>query len=97
MVSSFFPVQSDEKVKDVLSKTRSNPRRRMLAVYDLCKGKKMCEASSLDNFQDENLPPDDTERMKKMVPSHACSCCIQLLGTLSLCSCCVTIFILPGM
>ena len=41
----------------------------MLAIYDLCKGKKICEAGSLDTLQDENLPPDDTERMKKMVSS----------------------------
>ena len=35
--------QNDEKVKDVISKTRGHPRRRLQYIYDLAKVKSLCE------------------------------------------------------
>ena len=35
--------QNDEKVKEVLSKTRGHPRRRLQYIYDLAKVKSLCE------------------------------------------------------
>ena len=40
---SFLLAQNDDRVKDVLMKTRSNPHRRLQYIYDLAKSKTMCE------------------------------------------------------
>ena len=42
----------------MLRKTRG--RKRLLYIYDLCKGKKTCSAGA-SRTQDENLPPTDQE------------------------------------
>ena len=51
-----------------MRKTRG--RKRLLYVYDLCKGKKMCSAGA-SRAQDENLPPADQEQdlAKRIVSS----------------------------
>lgn len=53
--------KDNEKVKDVLAKTRGNPRRRMGLIYDMCKAKNVCEAAdNLEPMDPENM--DDAER-----------------------------------
>lgn len=42
-----------------MRKTRG--RKRLVYIYDLCKGKKMCSAGA-SKTQDENLPPADLEQ-----------------------------------
>lgn len=49
---------NDEKVRDVMRKTRG--RKRLVYIYDLCKGKKTCSAGA-SKTQDENLPPTAQE------------------------------------
>ena len=40
-------LKSDEKIKDILAKTRSNPRRRLQHIYDIAKTKSMCEGGDM--------------------------------------------------
>ena len=35
--------QNHPKIKEILNKTKGQPRKRMAHVYDLCKGKNICE------------------------------------------------------
>lgn len=54
--------KDSEKVKEIIAKTRGNPRRRMGLIYDLCKSKNVCEgADKLDNGDPENLEEGETE------------------------------------
>ncbi|CAD5117546.1 DgyrCDS6308 [Dimorphilus gyrociliatus] len=47
------------KIKDAISKTRGNPRRRLGYVYDLCKGKHVCEESdTTDNKEEDDMNLD---------------------------------------
>ena len=41
--------QNDEKIKDIVSKSRSQPRRRLQHIYDLAKTKSVCEGG--DNVE----------------------------------------------
>lgn len=34
---------SNPKIKEIVSETKGNPRKRLTHVYDLCKGKNICE------------------------------------------------------
>lgn len=34
---------SNPKIKEILIETEGNPRKRLAAIYDLCKGKNLCE------------------------------------------------------
>jgi len=58
---------TNPKIKEIITETEGNPRKRLAAVYDLCKGKNLCEGDNdmisdikaqkdLDGFQDENEP-----------------------------------------
>lgn len=35
--------QSSPKIKDIVTKSKGHPRKRLAHVYDLCKSKRMCE------------------------------------------------------
>lgn len=39
--------QNHEKVKEVMSKTRSHPRKRLQHIYDLAKAKSLCEGGDV--------------------------------------------------
>jgi DNA-directed RNA polymerase II subunit RPB1 len=53
--------KDSEKVKEIIAKTRGNPRRRMGLIYDMCKAKNVCEgADTLEAMDPENM--DDGER-----------------------------------
>ena len=56
-----------------MRKTRG--RKRLLYIYDLCKGKKTCSAGA-SKTQDENLPPTDQEPdlVKRIVSSDSMQC-----------------------
>ncbi len=41
--SSVLGLQNHPKVKDILLKSKGQPRKRMGHIYDLCKGKNICE------------------------------------------------------
>lgn len=52
--------KDSEKVKDVIAKTRGNPRRRMAMIYDMCKSKSVCEGADTLEMDAENM--DEGER-----------------------------------
>ena len=48
-------IQNDEKVKDILSKSKGHPRRRLQYIYDLARAKSVCEGGdSMDTKFDPN-------------------------------------------
>lgn len=56
-------------MKEILTKSQNQPQRRLQHIYDLCKGKKICEGGDI---VDENQPGhdiDETER--KMVSARS--------------------------
>ena len=42
-VTPFSPPQNNPKIKDILAKSKGQPKKRLTHVYDLCKGKNICE------------------------------------------------------
>ena len=49
------PLQNDEKVKEILNKSKSQPHKRLQHIYDLSKNKKVCEGGdAMDKKFDEN-------------------------------------------
>lgn len=43
-------IQNNPKIKDILTKSKGQPRKRLTHVYDLCKGKNICEGGEeMDN------------------------------------------------
>lgn len=47
--SNHFP-QNNPKIKDILAKSKGQPRKRLTHVYELCKGKNICEGGEeMDN------------------------------------------------
>jgi len=63
-------LQSGANVKDVVSKTKMHPRKRLAAIYDLCKGKKLCEGG--DEFDKENggLEEEGKKKVSHFSKSH---------------------------
>lgn len=52
-------------MKEILSKSQYQPLKRLQHIYDLCKGKRVCEGGDI---VDEKLPSQDIdEAEKKMV------------------------------
>lgn len=48
--SCFCFTQNNPKIKDILTKSKGQPRKRLTHVYDLCKGKNICEGGEeMDN------------------------------------------------
>lgn len=45
-----FSRQNNPKIKDILGKSKGQPRKRLTHVYELCKGKNICEGGEeMDN------------------------------------------------
>ncbi len=42
-LTSVLNFQNNPKVKDIVNKSKGQPRKRMGHIYDLCKGKNICE------------------------------------------------------
>lgn len=48
--SFFFLLQNNPKIKDILVKSKGQPRKRLTHVYELCRGKNICEGGEeMDN------------------------------------------------
>ena len=43
-----FAIQNDDKIKEIVSKSKGQPRRRLQHIYDVAKSKTVCEGG--DNF-----------------------------------------------
>ena len=47
------------KIKEIVMKSKGQPRKRMAHVYDLCKGKKICEGGDEMDIGSNEQKPDD--------------------------------------
>lgn len=51
-------------MKDILSKTKAYPRKRLVAVYDLCKSRKVCEGGDeMDTKLGEEAQDGDQKKV----------------------------------
>lgn len=71
MYHIFFPLeQNDEKVKDIISKSKGHPRQRLQHIYDLAKLKAVCEGGdTMDTKFDLTAEQGDL----KVVRAHSSS------------------------
>jgi len=53
--------QANPKIKEVVMKTKGQPRKRLTFVYDLCKGKNICEGGDEMDLQKENDEPNNQQ------------------------------------
>ena len=52
-------------MKDALQKTKGNPKKRMEEVYNVCKGRTICEGGpDLDTKKDEEGSVDDKKKVR---------------------------------
>ncbi|XP_071838270.1 DNA-directed RNA polymerase II subunit RPB1-like isoform X1 [Apostichopus japonicus] len=59
------------KAKDVISKSRGYPRKRLVHMYDLCRAKKVCEGGEeLDSTFDASIPQREGEEPEEKKPGH---------------------------
>ena len=54
--------QNDEKVKDILSKSKGHPRRRLQYIYDLARAKSVCEGG--DSMDTKFDPTNEMGELK---------------------------------
>lgn len=60
----FHFLKASEKIKDLMAKTRANPRRRIQFVYDLAKSKTICEGGdSMEKNFDSTVNGEDLEKV----------------------------------
>lgn len=50
-------MQNNPKIKEIVMKSKGQPRKRLTFVYDLCKGKNICEGGDEMDINKDN--PDD--------------------------------------
>lgn len=75
----FLNFQANPKIKEVVMKSKGQPRKRLTFVYDLCKGKNICEGGDEMDIHKEN--PDDPNNQQVSV-----ICSILILLKSSFCS-----------
>lgn len=54
ILMDIFLFQTNPKIKEVVMKTKGQPRKRLVYVYDLCKGKNICEGGDEIDMSKEN-------------------------------------------
>ena len=76
-ISNLFNTYSSQnhyKVKDVISKSKGQPRKRLGNIYDLVKGKKICEsadqAKESKNAYDDLKEKKVCELLSSTIPQH---------------------------
>lgn len=68
-------VQNNPKIKDILAKSKGQPKKRLTHVYDLCKGKNICEGGEeMDNKFGVEQPEGDEDLTKEKVTGPAGGC-----------------------
>ncbi|KAG8147548.1 hypothetical protein E2320_022594 [Naja naja] len=61
---------NNPKIKDILTKSKGQPKKRLTHVYDLCKGKNICEGGEeMDNKFGVEQPEGDEDLTKEKVRS----------------------------
>lgn len=67
--------QNNPKIKDILAKSKGQPKKRLTHVYDLCKGKNICEGGEeMDNKFGVEQPEGDEDLTKEKVAGAARDC-----------------------
>lgn len=67
--NQFLAFQDHPKAKDVISKSRGYPRKRLVHMYDLCRAKKVCEGGEeLDSTFDASIPQREGEEPEEKKP-----------------------------
>ena len=66
-------LKSEEKIKDIISKTRTNPRRRLQYIYDIAKTKSICEGADTG---EKRLDIEDMDTTKVCISTFFCVCII---------------------
>lgn len=61
---------NNPKIKEILAETKNNPRKRLSHVYDLCKGKNICEDSGDSDLNKEGNEFDQELSLKKKINMH---------------------------
>ncbi|RZF37892.1 hypothetical protein LSTR_LSTR009992 [Laodelphax striatellus] len=56
---------SHPKIKEIVMKTKGQPRKRLTFVYDLCKGKNICEGGDEMDLNKENADDPNSQQPKK--------------------------------
>lgn len=65
--------QNNPKIKDILAKSKGQPKKRLTHVYDLCKGKNICEGGEeMDNKFGVEQPEGDEDLTKEKVADRDC-------------------------
>lgn len=68
----YFLLQTDEKVKDILSKSKGHPRHRLQYIYDLAKVKTVCEGG--DSVDTKFNPNDEIGEPKSVRENNVFIC-----------------------
>lgn len=67
--------QNNPKIKDILAKSKGQPKKRLTHVYDLCKGKNICEGGEeMDNKFGVEQPEGDEDLTKEKVAGAGRHC-----------------------
>ncbi|PFX11588.1 DNA-directed RNA polymerase II subunit RPB1-like, partial [Stylophora pistillata] len=53
---------NNPKVKEIVSKSHNQPRERLQDIYDLCKGRKLCEAGNFVDDEQQSVDLDEAEK-----------------------------------
>ncbi|XP_057378837.1 DNA-directed RNA polymerase II subunit RPB1-like [Daphnia carinata] len=62
--SKFLVSPNNPKIKEILVKSKGQPRKRMAHVYDLCKGKNICEGGDeIDIGKDEDISKEPSKKV----------------------------------
>ena len=63
-------MQDHPKIKEIMLKTHGHARKRIVHVYELCKGKKICEGG--DEIDDKSGEGTEDGEVKKVMLKHEC-------------------------
>lgn len=58
---NMFVVQNHPKVKEIVMKSKGQPRKRLAFIYDLCKGKNICEGGDEMDLNKENVDDPNSQ------------------------------------
>uniref|UniRef100_A0A0K8TN99 DNA-directed RNA polymerase subunit n=1 Tax=Tabanus bromius TaxID=304241 RepID=A0A0K8TN99_TABBR len=53
---------NNPKIKEIVMKSKGQPRKRLAYIYDLCKGKKICEGGEDMDLIKDGQPPDPSKK-----------------------------------
>jgi hypothetical protein len=83
MMIGFDHFQTNPKIKEVVMKSKGQPRKRLTFVYDLCKGKNICEGGDEMDIHKENSDDPNIQQVSLICTEHLLSLFLILLETSS--------------